>query len=117
MNGLDVTRSHKSLNTTRVKLQKWIKECRNTRDKADADMIEAQRSLAKTEAQIAAIENGTEVVVSEHAILRYLERFEGLDTAEIAEKVKRISPELVIKRGSTIVTITDGVRPETAENL
>lgn len=102
------TRSLKSLLVTRSKLMGWRKACRTTRDRAAADLLDAEKQLGEINAKIAAIENGDHVVVSEHAILRYLERFENVDINKVSEQVQALDPTYIVKRGNTIVTIIDG---------
>jgi hypothetical protein len=46
------------------------------------------KAISGLKSQIAKLKNNSELVVSEHAILRYLERVEKIDISEIEKKIK-----------------------------
>lgn len=101
---MENTRSLKSLNVTKGKLLRNIAEARKTGEQAAPDLKHYKKELEKIDAQILEIENDPTIKVTEHALLRYLERFEGIDLNYIAEQIKLLPPEQIVKKGFTIVT-------------
>ncbi len=103
---LEESRSLKSLNTTRNKYQHTIAEQNKVIQHTTASRNEAQKQLARIEAQIEVLlSNPREVIVTEHAILRFLERYEGLDLVPIVDKIKRLPETKTIRKGNSIVTV------------
>lgn len=107
MGGLSASHRLKSLNVTRSKLLSVRKQARVTIAHAQGDLDEAERRLIDIETEIASIDTDEEATPSEHAILRFIERYTEVDLEEIVQKIKDMPPEKVVRRGNTIVTILD----------
>lgn len=104
----EITRRLKSLNTTRGKLLSFAKTCRTQIKRSQADLADVTRQLEQVEAELAAIDRDCPVVVSEHALLRYLARHKGIDLDKVAVEVSELPEDLVTRKGNTIVTILEG---------
>jgi DNA-binding Lrp family transcriptional regulator len=51
------------------------------------------QQIAELQAQLAALENPAEIVVSDHAIVRYLERIKGVDMNEVRQAI--LNPKIM----------------------
>lgn len=69
----------KKLQSLMVKQKSEIDLIKRERQLADERLAVAQRNLKKIEEEMKKLKNGNKIIVSEHAILRYLERTMGLD--------------------------------------
>lgn len=94
----------KSLQTRRAKLQKDLEECRRERTEVHKLETEIQNSLSSVDKQIGELVD-KKPVVSEHAIIRYLERVKGMDIDLIRREI------LTEKNVETIKTIGRGKIP------
>lgn len=104
----DVSRRLKSLNTTKNKLVSYRKKCRINIKHSKADIVDCDKRIAEIDKELAELQlpsNG--LIVSEHALLRYLERYKGINLDTIAEEIKELSKSEIVQRGNTIVTIAD----------
>lgn len=100
-------RQLKSLKVTREKLLSWASECANTEARYHADWVEATTHLKTVTDKIAELEadDGKVVIVSEHALLRYVERRLKLDLNELCKEILELPENERMKSGSTIVTV------------
>lgn len=106
----DLSRKLKSLNTTRAKLLSLRKKYRIQIKDAEDNIKDVENRLAKIDKELENLDLNNDIVVSEHAILRYLMRYEGLDLDSISKKVEKLhneQPNHVVRHGHTIVTIID----------
>lgn len=106
--GLSETRTLKSLRSTVTKYQQQIKYRKDQIAEATADLVEYRKTLAKINAEIEELlSSPREVIVTEHAILRYLERYEKLELAPVITKIRKLPPEKAIRKGNSIVTVEE----------
>lgn len=103
----EASRQLKSLNVTKAKLLSHRKKCRIAIVQAEADIIDTDKRLAELEEQLQGVNLDNPIVVSEHAILRYLARHKGLDLDEVIRGVMKLPPDMLVQKGNTIVTIID----------
>ena len=68
----------KKLNTLQVKLQSEI---------LNNKLQSAERNLGKIREEIKKLKEGNKIIVSEHAMLRYIERVLGIDLKEIERRI------------------------------
>lgn len=114
----------KKLNTLQTKLQSEIEAIKVEREILNNKLQSAERNLGKIKEEIKKLKHGNKVIVSEHAMLRYIERVLGIDLKEIEERILTdevkeqykivgngkfpINDEFkVIIRDNVVVTITD----------
>jgi hypothetical protein len=103
----EVSRRMKSLNTTEGKLLSVIKKARIAIHQAECDIADAKERLLALRAEAATLESKG-VVVTEHALLRYLARYKGIDLDAVANEIKYLPEDAFIQRGNSIVTIVEG---------
>lgn len=77
----------KKLNTLQVKLQSEIEAIKIEREILNNKLQSAERSLGKIREEIKKLKEGNKIIVSEHAMLRYIERVLGIDLKEIERRI------------------------------
>ena len=73
----------KKLNTLQVKLQSEIEAIKIEREILNNKLQSAERNLGKIREEIKKVKEGNKIIVSEHAMLRYIERVLGINLKEI----------------------------------
>lgn len=114
----------KQLQSRRDKLEVQLPEVRRAANESQRSLVKHEKQLREVKERIADIEEASkELVVSEHALLRYLERVKGVDLEEIKQEmltnktqelfetlgpgkypIEGASARLVVK-GSTVVSV------------
>lgn len=101
-----IRRRIKNLYVTRSKLLAWRNECLGVKQQAESDIKDVDQKLAVIEGMIADIETQEgKVVISEHALLRYLERVKKLDLEAICDEIRELDKSKVVRRGNVIITV------------
>jgi len=77
----------KKLNTLQVKLQSEIEAIKIEREILNNKLQSAERNLGKIREEIKKLKEGNKIIVSEHAMLRYIERVLGIDLKEIERRI------------------------------
>jgi len=77
----------KKLNTLQVKLQSEIEAIKIEREILNNKLQSAERNLGKIREEIKKLKEGSKIIVSEHAMLRYIERVLGIDLKEIERRI------------------------------
>ena len=77
----------KKLNTLQVKLQSEIEAIKIEREILNNKLQSAERNLGKIQEEIKKLKEGNKIIVSEHAMLRYIERVLGIDLKEIEKRI------------------------------
>lgn len=77
----------KKLQSLMVKQKSEIDLIKRERQLADERLAVAERNLKKIEEEMKKLKNGNKIIVSEHAILRYLERTMELDIKAIEKEI------------------------------
>lgn len=114
MGNLDKTHRLKSLNVSADKLRSTIRRSRDEIKSLEGNIKDAEKRLPPILEEIEFIKSDKTVTCSEHAILRYLERYTYLSLDDICIKIMKLPPEKLVRRGNTIVTIlNDGERNDT----
>ena len=83
----------KKLQSLLIKQKSEIDLIKRERQLADERLTVAQRNLKKIEEEMKKLKNGNKIIVSEHAILRYLERTMELDLKAVENEI--LSKEVV----------------------
>ena len=77
----------KKLNTLQVKLQSEIEAIKIESEILNNKLQSAERNLGKIREEIKKLKEGSKIIVSEHAMLRYIERVLGIDLKEIERRI------------------------------
>ena len=77
----------KKLNTLQVKLQSEIQAIKIEREILNNKLQSAERNLGKIREEIKKLKEGNKIIVSEHAMLRYIERVLGIDLKGIEKRI------------------------------
>ena len=77
----------KKLNALQVKLQSEIEAIKIEREILNNKLQSAERNLGKIREEIKKLKEGNKIIVSEHAMLRYIERVLGIDLKEIERRI------------------------------
>jgi hypothetical protein len=77
----------KKLNTLQVKLQSEIEAIKIEREILNNKLQSAERNLGKIQEEIKKLKEGNKIIVSEHAMLRYIERVLGINLKEIEKRI------------------------------
>lgn len=100
------TRTLKSLNSKKAKYLKQMKWYKRKLSDIKGEYAEAEQNMKKAEEEITKLlSQQPDTIVTEHAILRYAERFYGLDTLTIIRQIKELPNANVVRRGNQIVTV------------
>lgn len=83
----------KKLQSLLVKQKSEIDLIRRERQLIDERLSTAERNLKKTEDELKKLKTGNKIIVSEHAVLRYLERTMELDLKAVENEI--LSEEVV----------------------
>lgn len=106
VNALERSRKLKSLNVTRSKLLSIVKTSRNIINSAEAERIDAEKRMKEIEMEIAKLKDISDSpIITEHALLRYVERQMGIDLEKVHQEILDLPDELKIKSGNTIITV------------
>jgi septation ring formation regulator EzrA len=106
----------KYLQTSLTELETTLPTLKEKAQVANQNYSRAQNDLAQLKHRIKTLQN-KEVIVSEHALLRYIERVMGVDLEEIKNQV--LGPEtlaLIGKLGNGKYPIGNGVRAVVKNN-
>lgn len=103
----DTSRKLKSLNTTRSKLLSQAKKCRIQIKQAENDLLDIKKRIGEIDVELDSIERDNPTVVSEHALLRYMERYKNINLDDIANEVANLPEEKLVRKGNSIVTILE----------
>lgn len=77
----------KKLQSLLVKQKSEIDLIRRERQLIDERLSTAERNLKKTEDELKKLKTGNKIIVSEHAVLRYLERTMELDLKAVENEI------------------------------
>ncbi len=77
----------KQLRTRNSKVSLEIGELKRDKEKAEAALTSARAEATKIKKSIHDLTQKKDPIVTEHAILRYLERIEGIDLEEVKKKI------------------------------
>lgn len=100
----DYTRELKKLETEQKLILKELSEQEGLIKKAESSIHQLTINLGDVREQIDKLKK-SQIIVTEHAILRYLERIEGLDVESIKEQVL---PQDIFEQAATL---GDGIFP------
>jgi mannose/fructose/N-acetylgalactosamine-specific phosphotransferase system component IIB len=115
LNAVEKSRKLKSLQVTENKLISHAGQLRKSIRLSTNDLNEAENQLAKVRAEREMLDNDDSPIVTEHAYLRYVERFMGIDLNEVHKKIMLLSEKDKVVHGRTVITVfTD---PEDHFNL
>lgn len=104
-NSLDRSRKLKSLLVTRNKLECRGRELETTKKLLDTDIKSNRDQLTYIKAQIDELSPDDSVIVTEHALLRYIERYMGIDIQKVHDDILDLPNNDLVVAGNTIVTV------------
>lgn len=118
MSRLTEARDIKRFETERSEIIYELQQQKKDLDELKADMQKNQGDLTKINSRIEALKlASSDPVVTEHAMLRYLERVKGVDLAEIeAEILNKDTLKLIEKFGHTGVYSVNGCKIKLVNN-
>lgn len=105
MNAVEKSRKYKSLQVTLRKLtaQRQIKD-KKVRE-LQADVYGIQTQIDRCQEELDSMTFPSETIVTEHAYLRYLERFEGINLEDVNKKILDLDRKEKTIYGNTVVTV------------
>ncbi len=110
-----IARRLKNLYVTRSKLLSWKRECEEQRKQIDVEIFDANKNLDIIEGMIAELESKKgKLVITEHAILRFLQREKGVDMEAVCEEIRKLEGKKVVRRGNVIITVNGDPEKEGA---
>lgn len=116
VNAVEKSRKLKSLQVTQSKLISVIRTNRKIIHQAENDIKAADKQLIVVEKEIDELSiDSDELIITEHAYLRYLERVEGIDLQEVHKKILALAEKDRVMQGNTVVTVVTD--PEDHFNL
>jgi seryl-tRNA synthetase len=104
LNALERSRKLKSLAVTKSKLDNRIQLLKSTKKEIERDLAESMNQADKVEEEKVVLETYKSPIVTEHALLRYVERFMKVDLNKVHEKILNLPEKDVVRSGNTIIT-------------
>lgn len=95
----------KSLKITLSKFLSWRKENENIIERAMADLKDADKYIEVMNKAIDEIEQDKSIIITEHAVLRYLQRHKGIDLNQVTEEIVKLDPKYIKRNANTIITV------------
>ena len=107
LNAVERTRKLKSLQVTENKLKSHISKKRKEIRECEAEINSANNQLNMIVTEREALEslNDGMPLVTEHAMLRYVERHMGIDLNKVFNEIQSLPVNEMVKQGNTIVTV------------
>lgn len=107
LNAVERSRKLKSLQVTKNKLLSNIQQCDKKIRLAEHDKSLYQDQLKKVEDETASLlkQNDGNPIVTEHAMLRYVERHMGIDLSNVVDEIIKLPLKETVVSGNTIVTV------------
>lgn len=107
LNAVERSRKLKSLQVTENKLKSHISQCDKQIKVLTKESSEAQKQLQKIVTEKAKLEEENDGIplVTEHAMLRYVERQMGIDLEKVFKEIQLLPAEQMVRHGNTIVTV------------
>lgn len=102
---LDRSRALKSLSVTRGKLLAHKAQNLDIMAEATAEIQATNREIKEINIKMNNLRPGKEPIVTEHALLRYAERFMGVDINKIHAEIMNLPETDKIVSGNTVVTV------------
>jgi hypothetical protein len=95
----------KDINIAQSKLHNRLEMLKTRKKKTEEEIQIAEDQVRELAEQRAALGFEHEIVVTEHAMLRYVERFRGVDMDEVYDEIIKLPKKDVTKYGNTVVTV------------
>lgn len=102
---LERSRKLKSLQVTKGKLIGLVCRYKTEIKEATENLVETKRNIKLIDKSLKALKEDDTVVVTEHALLRYVERVMHIDLEQVHAEVVAMAEEDLIRAGNTIVTV------------
>lgn len=102
---IEKSRSFVSMNIAEDKLNLRIKSMEEKKNIADREIKEAKDQIDLIKAKREELGYEHDIIVTEHAMLRFIERFMNVDINEVYQKIIKLPKKDVTKFGNTIVTV------------
>lgn len=102
---IEKSRSFVSMNIAEDKLNLRIKSMKEKKQKADQEIKDAEDQIALIKAKREELGYEHDIIVTEHAMLRFVERYMGIDMDEVYRNIVKLPKSDVTKFGNTIVTV------------
>lgn len=110
---INKAKAFKDINIADTKLANRLKMLEQKKSRTEKEIRKAKLQKAELAKTRKALGFEHETVVTEHAMLRYVERYMGVDMEEVYRGILKLPKTDVIKYGNTIVT----VYPEADERI
>lgn len=105
LTAIEKSRKLKSLQVTENKIQSRINQLQKQKKEIQKDIDECQINLNKISQEKRHIDQHKSPIVTEHAILKYIERYKNIDLNEIHDEIINLPDNDKVKSGMTIVTV------------
>ncbi len=102
---IDKSRSFISMNIAENKLHLRLKNIREKQKALDIDEKEAKEQIDEIKQKRAELGYEHEIVITEHAMLRYCERYLDIDMNQVYNNILKLPKKDITKFGNTIVTV------------
>lgn len=102
---IEKSRSFISMNIAENKLHTRLKSINERKKALVADEKESLEQIKVIKQQRLELGYEHEIIVTEHAMLRYCERYLGIDMNKVYEEILKLPKKDITKFGNTIVTV------------
>lgn len=105
LNALERSRKIKSIEVTEGKINTRLWALNSMKEDIEKEIVEMNNNLVALKAEKGQIDTLKSPVVTEHALLRYVERYMGVDLTEVHEKILALPEADKIKAKNTVITV------------
>lgn len=105
LNALERSRKLKSIEVTEGKVEARIRTLKSFRDDIDKELGECYANQNKLAEEKRHLDMVKSPIVSEHALLRYVERFWGIDLVKAHEEILLLPESEKVMAKRTVVTV------------
>lgn len=105
LTALERSRKLKSLGVTHGRLLSHLNSLKASIRNTNRDISSDERILAEIEDEMLLLEAGDTPIVTEHALLRYVERVLGIDLQNVHDRILCLGESEIVRSGNTIITV------------
>lgn len=105
LTALERSRRFKSIEVTQGKIESRMRTLKSFKEDVEREMDECNANLTKLAIEKRHLDMVKSPIVTEHALLRYVERFMGIDLVKVHEEILLLPDTEKVMAKKTVVTV------------
>ena len=102
---IEKSQRFKNLNILENKLVTQLKMFLSQRSNLNVQIKRTRDMLKRVKKERSELGDEQETIITEHALLRYIQRHMGVDIEQVHKDIMKLPKNLLIKSGNTVVTV------------